>query len=175
MNHHLIQTSPNLAWAEYVSDISHRLNDPIQDHLIDYLVMTIRTFEHTSTELPIYRNIDWIQIDPYHTKSNQIKQFADTCLINSGLFPRHFLKTPNTFVHYISFSQQGYKILAQRQQLSIYQNIVERFISLIDILLLIRTQSYGKPLLNPKEAEIIWRKTKSQYAKEIAHRTKNML
>lgn len=100
-------------------------------------------------------------------KREGLRNVGDQCLLFAGLFPDRAQHKRVQISYFVELGQTAYTNLAelyQQQTADLFAAIGKSFVSLMDILHIIRENSADHTLLTPLQAEELWTATRSPHA-----------
>lgn len=102
-------------------------------------------------------------------------EVGDKCLIYSGLFPQRAEQKRVRISYFVHLGESAYSVLATSSagvRATVYANLAEHFVILMDILQTTRELSSETPTLQPIQAMELWNDTGSLHARAaLAHYT----
>ena len=138
-------------WYDLVVDVEHALNITLDKDVESYLVFTLN---HYSSYCDISSRIFAVDfLKNCSSKSNNpiiMRDFADNCLLVSGLYPEFAEKKGLNFEYLAGLAQSSYaaaarSLEANSQNTSVYLAIANEYTTLVKVLFAIRCM-FSSPL-----------------------------
>lgn len=167
-----IQPTIQAQWYELIHEAHLQANVSLSDDLESYLVTLMIRF----TEKPEF--IDSVVAMEYlksqqqfgEKRREQLRNVGDKCLLFSGLFPGRASHSSLKISHFVHIGQSAYGVLSDVTSSGLselFRNLSYQFITLMDVLQVIRDFAKRSPELMPLEAYDLWMDTGSKQAKKI--------
>ena len=136
-------------WHLLVSEAVEKSGYVFDDHLQNYLVMTLDHFMEYSDLAGDIIAIDFlegIQIKDSTIGQQKLRKVGDQCLLISGLFPERLQKRNVSLGYYIHAGQHAYWLISQQPKSGsldreLFYELSEQFTGLMDVLGHIRLPS----------------------------------
>ena len=168
MSKQLILDSSELSqWHRLVQEAEQDYGCQLDEAMQSYLVFTLMRFTKNSQLNSKPLALDYLASHhlPNRLRHEQLRNIGDQCLLVSGLYPQSAEKRLVGAGYYVNLGRSAYHHISTVRQKGIaelYQQLAERFVLLMDLLLTIR--QYSSPALQPIAALEVWNQTGSRAA-----------
>lgn len=170
----LKQGSATGLWYELVCEAEHAYGKQLDEEIESYLVFMLQRFAAKPNALLSIFALDFLQ--SLHIRGEQrnlqLRDLGDKCLLLTGLFPGRVERLVLPLNYFIQLGKLAYHTLAladQKQESlsTLYAELQEQFVILMDTLHHVRELTNGLPQLSLKQAEDLWQQSGSDYADHI--------
>jgi hypothetical protein len=145
MNLSNFEESSCAQWTQLINKAINYCDYKINHHLAHYLVITL---QHYSSQLSLPHTIigkEYLQALELSgiQKGSALRQIGDECLILTGLFPGKIQQKKISLAYTVNIGKMSYLEIFNNPQLSnmnvsVFQELDQHFIGLVDILYVIR-------------------------------------
>lgn len=162
-------SSSTTQWQTLVTEASQACSVTLSENLESYLVFLLMRF----TDSPqLAQNV--MALEFFHStnkygvqRSQALRDVGDQCLLYSGLFPGRARRRRVRVSYYVNIGKSAYLLLSNRERATepdLFATLAQNFVSLMDILQSMREVDNKIVLLDPIQAEELWRDTGSNHA-----------
>ncbi len=171
----LLQPTTTAQWQSLVKDAESCSNLRLNDELESYLVFLLGYYnQRPDIANSILANEFLIGMTEKYARQREcLREVGDKCLLFAGFFPEQAEKRQVKIKYFIELGQTAYiqvASLSEAASASLYNALSYDFISLMEILHVIR--SFSDPIneLTPLQAFELWADAKSQHALTVLRR-----
>jgi len=158
-------------WHNLITDAQTENGIQLNENIESYLINTLIYYTQRPEIAARIFAIDYMRAlhQQGQTRSMQLRELADQCLLYAGLFPQHAKRHNVKASYYVDIGRSAYSDISNNnhQLSSIFADLSDNFVKLMDTLLAIHdiddidSTNY---ILDPKHALQTWQQTKSQQA-----------
>ena len=160
----ILEASTLAQWHALVREAEKESGCHLDEVMESYLVFTLMRFMKdqnlcTNAMAPDYLNLHNLSDS---VRTEQLRNIGDQCLLLSGLFPKRAEKRLVRVSYYVDMGRSAYSHLsytAQHATASLYKQLSEAFVLLMDLLQTIRR--FSSPVLQPIQSYELWSDTGS--------------
>ncbi|MBL4711474.1 MAG: hypothetical protein JKX75_03060 [Gammaproteobacteria bacterium] len=165
----ILDSSELSQWHTLVLEAEQDYGVHLDEAMQSYLVFTLMRFAKNNQLNTQALALDYLTAHqlPSSLRSEQLRDIGDQCLLVSGLFPQTVVKRQVSVSYYVDLGRAAYQHIGDVTQQGIatlYQQLAESFVLLMDLLQTIR--QYSMPALQPVTAYELWSKTGSRAAQQ---------
>ena len=162
----ILEPTAQAQWQSLVheaqSACDHHLDETLESYLV-FLLMRFAARPHCTARIMAedYLRSQALQGEQ---RAEKLRDVGDHCLIFSGLFPQLAERRLVRISYFVNIGRSSYRQLADvldRSWSSVYQNLSDAFIILMDILHAMRGLD-GESVLTPLQAMDLWQETGSR-------------
>ena len=159
----LTHTTPVALWHDIVHEAEAACETTLQHELEAYLVFLLNRYinkPEIAKQAMATALMQALEFSP-RTRESALQGVGDTCLLFSGLFPGIAEKRRVKISYFVSLGRGAYFSISKKND-DLYHLLSQQFVSIMDILQAIRSQTHGDLL--PLEAYDLWNDAGSQRA-----------
>ena len=165
-----IQPTVQAQWYELIHEAHQQAHVTLSDDLESYLIALLIRFTEKPDLVDSVVALEYLQGQQEigERRRRQLRDVGDKCLLFSGLFPARASRASLKVSHFVDIGQSAYGHLSEltASGLSVlFRALSYQFVSLMDVLQVVRDFSARTPNLTPLEAYDLWVDTNSQQAK----------
>lgn len=181
MNRIILQPTATAQWLALVKEAENSSHLVLPEDLESYLVFLLVRFTAKSDIAKSVVGLEYLQSTQSAGQKQQeaLRDIGDKCLIISGLFPGRAQRRRVRISYFVHIGQNAYielSVYCQQQLSDLYKSLSKDFVSLMDVLHVVRELSSETSRLTPLQAEELWHDTASPHALSILRQyTKGML
>lgn len=156
-------------WQSLVQEAGRSSNVSLSEELENYLVfLLMRHIQNPEIVKSIVASSFLKSLETIGKERQYLlREVGDTCLLLSGLFPNNARKKNVRISYYVEIGKSAYFTLSNccgNQLSNLFETLDTQFISLMDLLLTMRTLDNKTLSLDLLEAEELWQDTNSTHA-----------
>jgi len=154
------------AWQAIVNEASQARSITLSENIESYLVLLLKKFATAPEISAKIMAFDYMEaVQAAGIKQQQLMQnVGDQCLLYSGLFPGIARKRRVSISYFVNLGRNAYLNRCELEQLpslaSLYKELGEEFIVLVDVLHAMRELNQSSPSLDPLQAIEVWQDLK---------------
>lgn len=164
----ILHPNSTYEWQTLVSDASQNCNIELNDDIESYLVFLLMRFVNETNLAKKVVAIDYLKSYKKSGSHKELKlrDVGDTCLMFSGFFPERAQKRSVNIGYYVNIGQSAYNNLSNTNNTlsTLYSDLSNNFVSLMDILQTMRKLNTEESLLDPITATELYTETSSKSA-----------
>lgn len=169
----IVSSSNTAQWQELVQDAENASQINLGEELESYLVFLLMRYMEKPELLGRIMALEFLgsMESSGQLKQDLLRDVGDSCLLFSGFFPKIAEKRRVSISYYVGIGKSAYYHLAESCQYTmnaLYQQLVDGFVRLMDVLQAIRSFDQAT-LLSPLEAFELWHTTGSRQAYAAIH------
>lgn len=168
MSHQLILENTEIAqWYNLIQQAEQEYGCQLDESMESYLAFTLMRFMKDQDLATQALALDYLRAHglPRSMRLEQLRDVGDQCLLLSGLFPKRAEKRLVRVSYYVGLGRSAYHHLsegAQQASAELYRQLAEAFVTLMDVLQVIR--QFSSPALLPIQTLELWSDTGSRHA-----------
>lgn len=156
-------------WQSLVTDAEAACHCQLHEDLESYLVFTLMRFVGKPEMAGSVLALDYLAtlLENGRIRDENLRDVGDRCLLFSGMFPKRAARRRVKISYFVDLGRSAYGQLAKsnrENQSVLYQGLSQAFVSMMDVLHVIRDMGMGQPSLSPIEAVELWQDTGSKQA-----------
>ena len=164
-------------WHDLVKEAEKYNGVNLDEELESYLVFTLMRYTQQPEMVSKIIALEYLNSAQATGADRQIRMrdVGDQCLLFSGLFPNHAERRNVKISYYVNMGKTAYLTLAELTQqalASMYNNLSDSFVTLMDTLMAIRNMHNEQLQLEPLIAYDLWQDTRSKQAQQAISRSK---
>jgi len=176
MSELLIHTSAIEEWLNLVSEAESAAKLQLDEEMQSYLVFLLMRFTEQPELAASVLAVEYLQSMQAQGRlgHDQLRNVGDKCLLYSGLFPERAERRRVKISYFVDLGRSAYHQLSDRLEHSaatMYLQLADAFVSLMDILQTMRTLGDRSSTLAPLNAFELWRDTGSEAARRALRET----
>ena len=169
----VIEPTQTAQWQHLVVEAAQDSHININPEMESYLVYLLMRFLKDQGLGHMMLGLKYLQIHTANSPSkyDHLRDVADHCLLLSGLYPQIAEKRNVNLSYFVNLGRTAYLDLSEsihHAGASLYREVSNAFIQLMDILLTIRSYT-STPVLKPIQAFDLWNETGSLVAQSSIH------
>ena len=169
MSELLIQTSATAEWLSLVTEAESAAELHLDEDMQSYLVFLLMRFTERPELAGSVLAVEYLQSMQSQGRigHDQLRNVGDKCLLYSGLFPERAERRRVKISYFVDLGRSAYHQLSDRLEhgaATIYHQLANTFVSLMDILQTMRSLGSPDQRLGPFHAFELWRDTGSRIA-----------
>lgn len=175
MSRIILQPTITAQWQSLVQEAGHSRSFPLTEELESYLVFLLIRFMEKPEFIKSILALEFLEgaQNMPHQNREQLRDVGDKCLLISGLFPGRAQRKRVKISYFVNLGQSAYALLSDQSKKEIgelYKSLEAGFVSLMDVLHIIREMAGEANGLTPLQAEELWSDTSSEHALQVLQR-----
>jgi len=165
-------TTPVAQWRDLVKEAMSYTGINLNEELESYLVFLLMRYMQETSLTSKVMALEYLRglQSPSSERNERMRDVGDQCLLFSGLYPKQAERRQVKISYYVKLGRSAYSSLAGYTQSAIatmYSNLADSFVALMDTLLAMRCMNDATMKLEPIMAYELWQDTQSQQAKRM--------
>jgi len=168
----VLHPTQSAQWQALVNDAESACAQPLHEDLESYLVFLLMRFLEKPEVVKNVLGLEFLE-SLQQPDNEQLREVGDKCLLFSGLFPQHAEHRRVKISYFVDLGRNAYANLSTRlheDSAGLYSSLCEGFVSMMDVLQIVRSWADKQDSLLAIQAEELYRETGGQYALEILRR-----
>jgi len=175
MSHLILQPTATAQWQALVKEAEKSSHMLLHEDLESYLVFLLVRFTGKPEMAKSVLALEFLHGAQAvgQQQQEELRDVGDKCLLTAGLFPGRAIRKRVRISYFVQLGQNAYAALAvnSKQTLAeLYKALEEGFVSLMDVLHVVRELSDDANSLTLLQAEELWQDTASQHALSVLRR-----
>ena len=168
-----LEPTATAQWQSLVVDAENACDCTLSEDMESYLVFLLMRFIGRPEMANSILAIDYLKslLEHGRIREENLRDVGDRCLLYSGLFPHRANRRRVKISYFVDLGRSAYSQLSATQgevSASFFRELSQGFVSLMDVLHVIREMGTSLPSLSPIEATELWHDTGSQQALKTA-------
>lgn len=164
----VLEPTATAQWQALVHEAEAACNRRLGEPLESYLVFLLQRFMDQPQLLDRVMALEYLRALEAQGRLQQreLQSVGDQCLLFSGLFPKRAQRRLVRVSYFVRLGRSAYEQLAglaERGRETLYTELSQAFVPLMDVLLAMRELD-GRPALTPLQAVELWQDTGSERA-----------
>ena len=166
------QTAATAQWRELVKEAMSYNGVNLDEELESYLVFLLMRYMKETDLTSRVMALEYLRgmQSPASERNERMRDVGDQCLLFSGLYPKQAQRRQVKISYYVKMGRSAYSSLSgytQSALATMYSNLADSFVALMDTLLAMRCMNDRSMQLEPLLAYELWQDTQSQQARRM--------
>lgn len=175
MSDYALRTPETAPWHALVAEAESVAGCRLESSLQQYLVaLLLRYFGH---QQPLREPLPLALLKAGRgvpgPGGERLRDVADQCLLVAGIYPEQARHHQLELSRLVEVGQDAYGRLAEGVPATLFGQLSEHFVELMDVLQTMRELDQGQRCLDPLSAYALWSATGSRYARRVLGRLTN--
>ena len=171
----VIHTSATAEWLSLVNEAESAADLRLDEEMQSYLVFLLMRFTEKPELATSILAVEYLQSMQTlgRVGQDQLRNVGDKCLLYSGLFPKRAERRRVKISYFVDLGRSAYQQLSEQMEhgaATLYNRLADTFVSLMDILQMMRALGSPANQLDPLQAFELWQETGSQSALKILNK-----
>lgn len=170
----LLQPTTTAQWHSLVQEAESASHLRLPEDLESYLIFLLHRFTSRPEIAGSVLALEYLQsMQEKNIASQNLQEIGDKCLLFAGLFPGRALRRRVHISYFVKLGQGAYNSLAARGRekfADLYTNLSKGFVSLMDVLQVMREFDNQVLSLTPLQAQELWQDVASAHAHAVLQR-----
>lgn len=172
----ILQPTAAAQWQTLVKEAESSSHLLLSEDLESYLVFLLIRFTNKPEVAKSVLALEFLQSAETTGEKQRdgLREVGDKCLLFAGLFPGRAQRRRVRISYFVQLGQNAYATLAnycQQNLAELYKALGQDFVSLMDVLHVVRELSSEAEPLTPLQAEELWQDTASPHALSVLRRS----
>jgi hypothetical protein len=165
----LLQPTPTAQWQALLHEAQTAARCRLETDLESYLVFLLIRFTDRPELADAVLALEFLNsvTTPGRLGQDRLRDVGDQCLLYSGLFPRQAERRHVQLSYFVDMGRTAYQQLSDTTEHDadgLYAHLAQGFVSLMDVLHMVRELGTGHSALDPLMAAESWSESGSEYA-----------
>lgn len=168
-SHLIIEPTVTAQWQGLVKEAENSSNLVLNEELESYLVFLLVRFTGQPQLAKSVLALEFLENSQAIgcKQQNELRDVGDKCLLIAGLFPGRAIRRRVKISYFVHLGQNAYVALSlhsSNRLADLYKSLSEGFVSLMDVLHVVREIASETGRLSPLQAQELWQDTASPHA-----------
>lgn len=168
----LLNSTPTAQWLEIVHEAQAAADCQLDEALESYLVYLLMRFTDRPELVDAVLALEYLNSMALagRERRDRLRDVGDRCLLYSGLFPQRAECRCVRIGYFVDLGRSAYQQLAESLEYrpgELYADLARAFVSLMDVLQMMREIGMGRPCLDALTAARSWSDSNSRYALRV--------
>ena len=171
----VVHGSATEEWLSLVHEAEAASAFHLDEEMQSYLVFLLMRFTEKPELATSILAVEYLQSMQTlgRVGQDQLRNVGDKCLLYSGLFPKRAERRRVKISYFVDLGRSAYQQLSEQMEhgaATLYNRLADTFVSLMDILQMMRALGSPANQLDPLQAFELWQETGSQSALKILNK-----
>ena len=172
MSRIILEPTATAQWQSLVKEAENSSKLLLNEELESYLVFLLIRFTEQTDLAKSVLALEFLENSRAlsQKQKNELRDVGDKCLLISGLFPGRAQRRRVKISYFVDLGQDAYGLLSlhcKQELATLFRALGEGFVSLMDILHVVREISCESERLTPLQADELWQDTASPHALSV--------